>query len=105
MLEVVIHGVDAVVAWHPAGKQSVKVIERNGDPIEGFARPRGREKLTHRGGDRGRATHLDGVCDVVVITAMLVHPMKSKLLGGRTPCAGSPSGDFFRDCGIKFGIC
>src|SRR5438046_6809953 len=73
MLEVVIHGVDAVIARHPAGKQFVEVIEGDGNPIEGFAGPRGREKLADRGSDRARGTHLNGVRNVVIVTAMIVH--------------------------------
>src|ERR1700675_1192635 len=98
MLEVVIHGIDAVVARHPARKQFVEFIESDGDPIEGFTGPRGREKFAHAGGDGGRGTDLNRVGNVVIVTAMLVHPMESRLLGGRTPCAGSPSRDFFRNC-------
>src|SRR6266851_1382145 len=74
MLEVVIHRVDAVITWHSAGKQFVEVIERDGDPIERLARPRGREKLANRGSDGGRGTDLNGVRNVVIVTAMLVHP-------------------------------
>src|ERR1700693_2782813 len=86
MLEVVIHGVDAVIAWHPARKQFVEFIESDGDPIEGFAGPRGREKLANRRSDGGRGTYLNGVRNVVIVTAMIVHPTESKLLGRRTPC-------------------
>src|ERR1700692_2110392 len=87
MLEVVIHGVDAVVAWHPARKQFVEFIERDGDAIKGFAGPGGREKLANRRSDGGRGAHLNGVRNVVIVTAMIVHPVESKLLVRRTPCA------------------
>jgi len=81
MLEVVIHGVDAVVAWHPARKQFVEFIESDGDPLEGFAGPRGREKLANRRSDGSRGTYLNSVRNVVIVTAMIVHPTDSKLLG------------------------
>src|ERR1700686_5115715 len=87
MLEVVIHGVDAVVARHPARKQFVEFIESDGDTIEGFAGPGGREKLANSRSDGGRGTHLNGVRNVVIATAMIVHPMEAKLLVRRTPCA------------------
>src|SRR6266550_168588 len=74
MLEVVIHGVDAVIARHPAGKQFVEVIECDGDAIEGFSGPRGREKFANRGSDGSRGTDLNGIRNVVIVTAMIVHP-------------------------------
>src|SRR5450631_2398856 len=87
MLEVVVHGVDAVIARHSAGEQFIEFIESDGDPIEGFAGPRGREKLANRGSDGRRGTDLNCVRNVVIATAKIIHPLESKLLGGRTPCA------------------
>src|SRR5882757_5515234 len=87
MLEVVVHGIDAVVAGHPAGEQFIEFIEGDGDPIEGFTGPRGREKLADRGSYGGRGTDLNRVRNVVIVTAKIVHPLESKLLGRRTPCA------------------
>src|SRR5882757_9790352 len=86
MLEVVVHGVDAVVAGHSAREQFIEFIEGDGDPIEGLAGPRGREKFAHRGSDGDRGANLNGVRNVVIVTAMIVHPWESKLLEGRTLC-------------------
>src|ERR1700730_12196741 len=105
MLEVVIHGVDAVIARHPARKQFVEFIESDGDPIEGFAGPSGREKLAYRRSDGGSGTDLNCVRNVVVVTAMIVHPTGSKLLGRRTPCAWFSFPRFTRDFGAAAGIC
>src|ERR1700693_2064254 len=105
MLEVVIDGVDTVIAGHPAREQLIEFIESDGDPIEGFAGPCGREKLADRRSDGGRGTDLNGVRNVVIVTAMIVHPVESKLLDRRTPCAGSPSRELLAAAERRCGLC
>ena len=46
---------------------------------------RGSEQFTNRGGYRRGGTDLDGIRNVVVVTAKVMHPRKFRLLGPRAP--------------------
>ena len=84
MLTIMVYGVDAVIPGHAAGKQSLEFFERDRDPIERFARPTDGEQLAHRGGHRGGGTDLDGIRNVVIVTAKIVHRRSlSSLRGAR----------------------
>ncbi len=73
MLAIVIYGVHAVISGHAAAEQAVELFERDRNSIEGLARPAGREQLPHRGGHRRGGADLDGIRNVVIVTAQVVH--------------------------------
>jgi hypothetical protein len=46
VLAVVINRIDAVIPRHAAGEELVELFERDGDSLEGLARPRGGKQFS-----------------------------------------------------------
>jgi hypothetical protein len=73
MLTVVVNRVDAVIAGHATGEQSIEFLEGDRDAMERFTRPSLGKKLLDRIGDCGGGTHLNRIRNVIVVTAKVLH--------------------------------
>ena len=94
MLPVVIDRIDAVIAGHAAGEQAVEFGESSRNPVERFTGPGRTEQRVHSLRDGFCRTHLHRVCNVIVVTAKVLHATQSKLLGRRTPRAWFSFGQY-----------
>jgi hypothetical protein len=71
VLNVVIGSIAAAIARIAAGKQALEIVKRKPQLVERGTRKRLGKKRANSIAHRGRVTHLHGIGNVVIVTAIL----------------------------------